>query len=85
MHDAETQKIKRRILLAKYPRRANARFADAPDPNPLVLEDCPRCGGRGYICDESEGCVCFARRVPGVRRGRCELPRDPLQQRRPHP
>lgn len=37
------------------PRRWAATFDEANDHDPLVLEDCPDCGGRGAICVELEG------------------------------
>jgi hypothetical protein len=42
--------IRRRLRLSRYPRRSAAVFTDENDHNPLILEDCPRCGGRGRVC-----------------------------------
>lgn len=44
--------IRRRLLEALYPRRAQANFLLDPDHNPLVLEPCAACHGRGEICRE---------------------------------
>lgn len=52
--------LQRRVLLAKYPRRAEAVLADAPDHNPLVLEDCQSCAGRGQRCLEADGVAAFS-------------------------
>jgi len=46
--------IERRLLVAKYPRRAAADPRTAPDHNPLVLEDCPTCRGSGTKCEQDE-------------------------------
>lgn len=47
--------LRRRLALAKYPRRADARPSDAEDHNPLVLEACPECHGEGTQCIETAG------------------------------
>lgn len=47
--------IQRRLLVAKYPRRADADLRSAPDHNPLVLEDCPTCRGSGHKCEMEPG------------------------------
>jgi hypothetical protein len=47
--------IQRRLLVAKYPRRAAADLRSAPDHNPLVLEDCPTCHGSGHTCEIEPG------------------------------
>lgn len=47
--------IQRRLLVAKYPRRAAADLRSAPDHNPLVLEDCPTCRGSGHTCEWEPG------------------------------
>ena len=39
--------LQRRRRLAAYPRRGKAVFTDANEHNPLVLQDCPACGGTG--------------------------------------
>ncbi|HXT99748.1 MAG TPA: hypothetical protein VN903_02060 [Polyangia bacterium] len=49
------EEIKRRLLVAKYPRRADADPRTAPDHNPLVLEDCPLCHGSGTRCEGGPG------------------------------
>ena len=46
--------VRRRLALARYPRRSAAHVAAHPEHNPEVLEDCPRCGGRGKVCDETQ-------------------------------
>ena len=48
----DKDEIRRRLLLAKYPRRSTARVSDAADHNPWVLDDCPRCRGRGKVCEQ---------------------------------
>lgn len=52
--NTEQQKveIKRRLKLSRYPRRNSAKFTDENDHNPIVLEDCLHCGGKGEICEE---------------------------------
>jgi hypothetical protein len=60
--------IEKRLRLAKYPRRNASAVARGPfdagpqlifteenNHNPLVLEDCPECHGRGRGCDETGG------------------------------
>lgn len=42
--------IRRRLTLAKYPRRSRAKFTDDNDHNPMVLQDCPQCRGWGRVC-----------------------------------
>jgi uncharacterized Zn-finger protein len=49
------EEIERRLLVAKYRRRADADFRSAPDHNPLVLEDCPKCSGSGTACEGGPG------------------------------
>ncbi|HZH16690.1 MAG TPA: hypothetical protein VE057_20215 [Archangium sp.] len=44
------EEIRRRLRLSRYPRRDAAVFTDENDHNPLILEDCPRCGGRRTVC-----------------------------------
>lgn len=48
-NEARKQEIKRRLNRAKYPVRAAAVFSDENDHNPLVLERCSRCSGRGQV------------------------------------
>jgi hypothetical protein len=43
--------LRRRLIVAKHPRRRDADPGKAPDHNPLVLEDCPACGGSGTRCE----------------------------------
>ena len=45
--EARKAEIRRRLTLARYPRRSKARFTDENDHNPLVLQDCPQCHGSG--------------------------------------
>jgi hypothetical protein len=57
---AKKREIERRLLLAKYPRASGRSdvplvFSDDDDHDPLVLEDCPSCHGRGTRCDERGG------------------------------
>jgi hypothetical protein len=47
--------IRRRLLEQQYPRRQRAVFWSDPDHNPLILEDCLRCGGTGRCCSEATG------------------------------
>jgi len=47
--------VRRRVLEASYPRRAQADFLLDPDHNPLILEDCATCHGTGQICSEGSG------------------------------
>ena len=47
--------IRRRLLVSKYPRRGDAIFDDGNDHNPLVLDDCPSCGGSGKRCTQESG------------------------------
>jgi hypothetical protein len=49
--DNETRKseIRRRLTLARYPRRSKAIFTDENDHNPLVLQDCAQCYGTGHV------------------------------------
>ncbi|AKQ66237.1 hypothetical protein A176_003149 [Myxococcus hansupus] len=47
--------IRKRLRLARYPRRSAAVFTDENDHNPWVLEDCPQCRGLGKVCHEGEG------------------------------
>lgn len=49
--------LKRRVRLAKYRRRGAAVFEGVPDHNPLILEDCHTCHGRGRCCEETTGCA----------------------------
>jgi uncharacterized Zn-finger protein len=49
------EEIERRLRVAKYPRRAAADPRSAPDHNPLVLEDCPKCSGSGTTCEGGPG------------------------------
>jgi DnaJ-class molecular chaperone len=50
-NEARKDEIRRRITLAKYPRRGQAKFTDENDHNPLVLQDCPTCHGSGAVCE----------------------------------
>ena len=43
--------LRRRLIVAKHPRRRDADPSSAPDHNPLVLEDCPACSGSGTRCE----------------------------------
>lgn len=47
--------IRHRLLVSKYPRRNDAVFDDGNDHNPLILEDCPACGGSGKRCIQDSG------------------------------
>jgi hypothetical protein len=60
--------IEKGLRLAKYPRRTSTAlhrgpfgagpqllFTDENNHNPLVLEDCPECHGRGHVCHEAAG------------------------------
>ena len=51
--DAEARKaeIRRRLTLARYPRKSEAKFTDDNDHNPTVLLDCPNCYGSGKASD----------------------------------
>ena len=51
--DNEVRKaeIRRRLTLARYPRRSAARFTDENDHNPAVMQDCPCCRGWGTVCE----------------------------------
>jgi hypothetical protein len=49
------EELRRRVRLAKFPRRAAAVVHDAPEHNPLVLEDCAACLGSGHRCVEEAG------------------------------
>lgn len=51
--------LQRRLLLSRYPRRSAAVLGATPDHNPLVLEDCPACGGSGNRCIEGDGVATF--------------------------
>lgn len=55
--DSEKRKreISRRLLIARYPRRAAAKFTYEDDHNPLVLQDCSHCHGTGDICIHGNG------------------------------
>lgn len=49
MHSKEKKAdIRRHLMLMRYPRRSEATFTDANDHNPLVLQECPECGGSGH-------------------------------------
>lgn len=41
--------IRRRLVLAKHPRRHRAEFTDENDHNPMVLQACPQCHGSGHV------------------------------------
>ena len=45
--------IRRRLTLMRYPRRSAAKFTDENDHNPLILQNCPACGGSGRRCSFS--------------------------------
>ena len=51
------EELRRRVRLAKYPRRSAAAAVvhKAPEHNPLVLEDCVTCHGSGDGCVEEGG------------------------------
>lgn len=49
------EELRRRVRLAKYPRRGAAIVHSAPEHNPLVLEDCAACHGSGHRCVEESG------------------------------
>jgi len=51
--------LRRRVLLAKYPRRSAAVLNVAPDHNPLILQDCLACGGAGDRCIEDGQVAAF--------------------------
>jgi hypothetical protein len=53
--ESRKEEMLRRLRLRKYPRRSEAQFSDENDHNPLVLEDCPKCGGVGRFCVERPG------------------------------
>jgi DnaJ-class molecular chaperone len=56
--------IRRRLRLAKYPRRSHAVFSEENDHNPIVLQDCATCHGTGKVCRHfktKEGGECIAR------------------------
>ena len=53
--DERKAAIRRRLVLAKYPRRSQAQFTDENGHNPTVLQACPRCHGRGLVCEDSSG------------------------------
>ena len=46
--------IRKRLTIAKYSKAEATRCTDDNDHNPLVLEPCPDCHGRGKRCDWSE-------------------------------
>jgi hypothetical protein len=64
--------IRRRLTLARYPRRSAASFTEENGHNPLVLQDCSMCRGQGKRCelDTSNGSytldVCSACNGSGV-------------------
>jgi len=64
MSDAPPPEGKSHPFRARYPRRRAARFLDADDHNPWILEDCADCGGRGTICFE-EGREAILGTCPG--------------------
>ena len=43
--------IRRRLTVARYPRRSAATFTDENAHNPLVLQDCAVCHGNGKHCE----------------------------------
>ena len=45
----------------RYPRRWAAKFTDENSHNPLVLQDCPACGGRGKRCEHTRSAQGVAR------------------------
>lgn len=53
-NEARKADIRRRLTLAKYPRRSRAKFTDDNDHNPMVLQDCRRCQGSGRVCRHFE-------------------------------
>lgn len=48
-NEARKNEIRRRLTLARYPRRLKAQFTDENDHNPLVLQNCPCCYGTGHV------------------------------------
>ncbi len=52
---ARADDIRKRLTLARYPRRAAATFTVENDHNPLVLEDCGACRGTGTQCRQETG------------------------------
>lgn len=52
-NEARKDEIRRRLTLARYPKRSNAQFTDQNDHNPLVLQNCPTCHGTGHVGESS--------------------------------
>jgi hypothetical protein len=52
--DHRKERIRRSLILSRYPRRSDAVFTDENDHNPSVLQTCPTCRGSGRFCVESE-------------------------------
>ena len=46
--------LRQRLLVNRYPRRANATFTEENDHNPVILQDCPRCQGTGAACEQRD-------------------------------
>ena len=53
--ESRKEAIRKRLRLARYPRRRAAVFSDENEHNPWVLEDCHSCQGRGTHCHERDG------------------------------
>lgn len=54
-YDERKERIRRSLILSRYPRPSEAVFTDENDHNPTVLKECPTCRGSGLVCNESEG------------------------------
>jgi len=54
MTEERKEQIRQRLLRARYPRRGAAKFTHENEHNPLILEDCPICHGRGKVTWEGE-------------------------------
>ena len=52
--EARKEEIRKRLNLATYSNPHNIIYSDQNDHNPLVLESCPSCAGRGKNCSENE-------------------------------
>ena len=52
-YEQRKSEIRRRLIVAQNPRRANAQFNADNDHIPIVLQDCPRCYGTGKTCERS--------------------------------
>ena len=63
-NESRKNEIRRRITIARYPRRSRAVFTDENDHNPLVLQDCPTCDGSGKASEYwSEGEISVHSRI----------------------